>query len=220
MAQKAFELVKLALAKIRQKPWLVVFAATFAVFLVVGLSGSGGKELAYENSLGSTAPESSESAPAAPSPGPTQFFVHLAGEIKKPGVYLLPAGSRLFEAIALAGGFSARADQSSVNLVRPILDGEQVLVLEKTPGTMNGAIGGGSGLNGSIGAGGRSSKINLNQATIAQLDTLPGVGPAIAQRIIDWRTANGPFRSLSDLTKISGIGEKLISGIRDAVVLP
>lgn len=220
MAQKAFELAKLALAKIRQKPWLVVFAATFAVFLAVGLSGTGGKDLAYENSAGSTATASIESAPATPSPVQAQFFIHLAGEIKKPGVYLLPAGSRLFEAIALAGGFSARADQSSVNLVRPIMDGEQILVLGKTVGVTNGVTGGASSLTGPIGAGGRSAKINLNQATVAQLDTLPGIGPAIAQRIVDWRTANGPFRSLSDLTKISGIGEKLVSGIRDAVVLP
>jgi competence protein ComEA len=100
------------------------------------------------------------------------------------------------------------------------MDGEQILVLEKTVAVTNGATGGAGALTGPIGAGGRSAKVNLNQATVAQLDTLPGIGPAIAQRIVDWRTANGPFRSLSDLTKISGIGEKLVSGIRDAVVLP
>ena len=221
MAEKAVELAKLILAKIREKPWLAVFAATFGLFLVVGLNGSTGHTLSAGAAIPDTQVSASTVVSSGATPAPTlgDIFVHIAGEVRHPGVYVVPVGSRLFEAIALAGGFTAKSDQSSVNLVRPIVDGEQVLVLERVSGAANSSSVGVTGVR-SPGASGLTQKVNLNQASLSQLDALPGIGPAIAQRIIDWRTANGPFRSIADLNKVSGIGEKLISGLRDSVIIP
>lgn len=218
MAEKLTDWVKLGSAKLREKPWLFVFAATFVLFLVVGLSGSAGRSMSVGDSSVQSANPLPSAGLASPAPSSSKFFVHLVGEVKNPGVYLLPSGSRLFEAVALAGGFTSNADQSSVNLVRPLIDGEQILVLERA--TAKGLLSPQGSSGGLTSASGSALKINLNQATANQLDSLPGIGPAIAQRILDWRTANGAFRSISDLSKISGIGEKLIAKIRDSVYVP
>ena len=218
MAEKVTDWLKQGATKLREKPWLYVFAATFVLFLIVGLSGSDGRTMSQGDSQVQTSGFTPSVEFASPSPSSSQFFVHLVGEVKAPGVYLLSSGSRLFEAIALAGGFTAKADQSSVNLVRHLVDGEQILVLQKF--ASGGSVTPQSGASGLSSTSGLPAKLNLNQATAAQLDTLPGIGPAIAQRIIDWRTANGVFRSIADLSKVSGIGEKLIANIRDSVYVP
>jgi competence protein ComEA len=128
-------------------------------------------------------------------------FVHLSGAVLEPGVYPIKSGTRLFEVIALAGGFTKNADQDSVNLARVLTDGEQILV----------------------GRGGQApvsdGLIHLNSATVADLDKLPGLGPTLAARIIDWREANKGFKSVDDLRKIGGIGDKLFAGLRKLVAL-
>lgn len=128
-------------------------------------------------------------------------FIHITGAVAKPGVYPLTNGMRLFEAIALAGGFTKAADQESVNLARTLTDGEQI----------------------NVGQGGTARKsdglVHLNQATVADLDKLPGLGPTLAARIIDWREANHGFRSIDDLRKVGGIGDKLFAAIRKLVSL-
>ena len=134
-------------------------------------------------------------------------FVHVTGRVVHPGVYPVKPGARLFEVIALAGGFSAKADKSSVNLARVVEDGEQIFV------SPLGAIG-------APGVQSESSKtLNLNRASATELESLPGVGPKLAGRIIDWRTANGGFAHLADLLEVGGIGDKLYASIKPMVTL-
>jgi competence protein ComEA len=220
MAEKALEFAKLLWLKVRDKPWLIVFAITFLIFLVVGLGNT--KSLSASSAVTAAAAEASEGPVAAPSEmaAPQQIFIQVAGAVVKPGVYVLPVRARVYEAIALAGGFTKSADQASVNLVRELVDGEQILVLELYADPSSA-----TGIGGIVMPNARSNppaqpRINLNRAGLAELDTLPGVGPALAQRIVDWRTANGPFKKIADLTKVSGIGEKLIANLKSLVVIP
>jgi competence protein ComEA len=131
----------------------------------------------------------------------SQGFVHISGAVKSPGVYPIGSGMRLFEVVALAGGFTAKAAQDSVNLARLVSDGEQIMV-----------------------SGGQTEKANdglihINRATAADFDKLPGIGPTLSNRIIDWRKANGMFKSVEDLRKIGGIGDKLFAGLKQLVTI-
>lgn len=137
------------------------------------------------------------------------LYVHVLGEVAHPGLYILDADARLVDALAAAGGTRDSADLRAVNLARPLSDGEQVIVpaLGEQPS-------GGASASGGIGADG---VIDLNAADQAALETLPRIGPALAQRIIDWREENGRFKSVDDLLAVSGIGEKLLAGVRSKV---
>lgn len=138
-----------------------------------------------------------------------ELFVHVSGAVAAPGLYRLADGSRVVDAIAAAGGFADDADESGVNLARPVGDGEQLVVPvvgEEEPG----------GAGGSGGAGG-DGKVDLNRATAAELDTLPRIGPALAARIIEWREANGRFTSVEDLLAVPGIGDKMLEALRPLV---
>ena len=136
------------------------------------------------------------------------IYVHIVGEIKSPGIYQLESGSRLMDAIFAAGGLTNSADQASVNLARELTDGEQIVVFKTGEAPQV------SGTTASQG-----KQISLNRASQAELEELPGVGPALASRMIDWRSANGGFKKKEDLLNISGIGDKLFAGIKDEVVL-
>ena len=125
--------------------------------------------------------------------------VHVVGKVASPGVVELPAGSRVLDAVEAAGGVTSSRASSTVNLARLVVDGEQI----------------------DVGADPRSSggtsRISLNSADAEQLQQLPGVGPVIAERIVAWRTANGPFRSVAELGEVSGIGPAMIARIEDQV---
>ena len=144
------------------------------------------------------------------------IYVHLVGEVKNPGIYQLDAGARLIDAILAAQGFTEAADQGSVNLARPLTDGEQIFITAFGDGSGATQVGGGS-MTGS--GGGGNGLISLNRADQTQLESLPGVGPALAGRIIDYREANGGFKSVSDLLNVSGIGDKVFAGLKDLVTL-
>ena len=134
-----------------------------------------------------------------------KIFVHIAGLVKKPGIYQLDSGSRVFDIVLLAGGFKLKANQASVNLARVLTDGEQIIV---------GKIGAQSA------SGAQSSNlISLNTSSASQLEDLPGVGPALAGRIVDWREANGGYKTKEDLLNVAGIGDKLFASIKDLVTL-
>jgi competence protein ComEA len=151
--------------------------------------------------------------------------VHVVGQVARPGVVTLPAGSRVRDAVAAAGGASRGADLAALNLARPLVDGEQVHV--PRPGEAPAAVGGPGG-SAAGGAGGAASAgpgaagtgpVNLNTATTAVLEELPGVGPVLAQRIVDWRTAHGRFTSVGELAEVSGIGEKMFTQLQDKVTV-
>lgn len=138
------------------------------------------------------------------------ILIHVAGKVKRPDVYPLLAGSRVSDAIKAAGGAQKGVDLSDINLARVLVDGEQVYVgyVAKVSSSSS-----------------KSSKtrftgvINVNRATKAEFDSLAGIGPVIASRIINYRSANGPFLALDDLLKVSGIGSKTLERIRPRLSL-
>lgn len=138
-------------------------------------------------------------------------YVHVHGAVVSPGLYRLDADARVVDAVAAAGGFSDTADPAGVNLARTVTDGEQLFVPE--PGQAPPASAGG-GPSGEASAGGL---VDLNTADAAALETLPRVGPALAERIIAWREENGRFTSVEDLLAVSGIGEKMLEALRERV---
>ena len=139
------------------------------------------------------------------------LYVHVLGEVADPGLYILAADARLVDALAAAGGTSDAADLRAVNLARQLSDGEQIIVPKQ--GEHDEQAPGGTGETG----GSADGKIDLNTADQAALETLPRIGPALAQRILEWREENGRFRSVDDLLAVSGIGEKMLEGVRDKV---
>ena len=134
------------------------------------------------------------------------LYVHVVGEVESPGMYQLPTGARLVDAVFAAGGLTEEADNSSVNLARELTDGEQIIVFSiSQEGEAAGTT--------------ASGLVSLNRAGDKELEELPGIGPALAGRIVAWREANGGFKSVQDLLKVSGIGESLLSGVVDLVTL-
>ena len=154
-----------------------------------------------------------------PTASPASIIVDVRGAVNKPGVYPLPLGSRVQDALTLAGDVTSSADTRLLNLARRINDGEQIyvpLIGEATP-TVVATPGKGVQLNAPTKI--PSGKINLNTATLAELDTLPGIGPAIAQRILDYRAQNGDFKTIDDLKKVRGIGDALFNQIKDLIAV-
>jgi len=131
------------------------------------------------------------------------LFVHVVGEVKQPGLYELDLGARVSDAVETAGGFTPDAEQSSVNLARNLSDGEQVIIASKSQFNQAGG----------------SSLVSLNRATAEDLDSLPGVGPALASRILEHRALIGAFSDIRQLREVSGIGEKMFAKIKDLVTL-
>jgi len=155
-------------------------------------------------------------------PQAAMIMVHVAGHVARPGVVTVAQGARVVDAITLAGGASPGADLQHVNLARLLVDAEQVYVpkageaIPAAPGPTAGAAAAGRG--GSA-AGPTSAVVNLNTADASALEGLPGLGPVLAQRIVDWRTEHGRFTSVDELGEVSGIGEKLLSQIRSKVTV-
>jgi len=136
------------------------------------------------------------------------LVVHVAGAVRRPGVYRLRTGSRVADAVRRAGGARRRADLSAVNLASELQDGRQVLVPLRAPGGGPAVTAGGAA---------PGVPLDLNTATLEQLDELDGIGPATAQQIIDYREANGGFGSVDELDQVPGIGETRLAALRDKV---
>lgn len=148
-------------------------------------------------------------AAPSPSPAPT-VVVAVAGGVRRPGLFTLPAGSRVADAITAAGGVRPGTSIGLLNLARRLVDGEQVIVGAAATSQPNTAAGPASG---------PGTPLNLNTATLEQLDGLPGVGPVLAQRILDYRTQHGAFRSVEQLREVGGIGEAKFADLRGLVVV-
>ena len=151
--------------------------------------------------------------------------VHVVGEVESPGVVTLASGARVDDALEEAGGATDEAELSGVNLARPLVDGEQVVVPgpgeTAAPGPGVAAPGGAAPGAGTPGAPGTTpdALVNLNTADLATLETLPGVGPVLAQRIIDWRTEHGGFTSVEELGEVSGVGDKTYATLAPEVTV-
>ncbi|MCS6710784.1 helix-hairpin-helix domain-containing protein [Brachybacterium sp. EF45031] len=176
--------------------------------------------------------------PGATEPAPGPLIVHVTGAVATPGIVRLSPGARVADAVDAAGGTTTEADLQQVNLARPVVDGEQVHVPrpgEEPPLTASGPAGPssapGAGTGHDVGTspesgtgggevdGSGSSRVNVNTADAAALEELPGIGPALAQRIIDHRTTNGPFTSVDQLDEVSGIGPAILADLRDRVTV-
>lgn len=151
--------------------------------------------------------------------------VHVVGAVRRPGVYRLRLGQRVQDAIRRAGGASGATDLQAINLAAKIADGQQIVVPRRAVGGGGAAAGGGApagvavgGRSGATGAA-PSGPINLNSATAEQLDTLDGVGPATAQKILEYRTQHGGFSSVDDLAQIPGIGPKKLEALKTQVTV-
>jgi competence protein ComEA len=136
-----------------------------------------------------------------------QIFVDVTGAVNAPGVYTLTASSRVIDAIKAAGGSAAGADLSTINLARVLADGEQIYVDAAVTNT--------KGVR--ISATKRSGPISINRATVSDFDSLDGIGPVIARRIIEYRKTHGPFMTIEDLQKVSGIGEAKFAQIKSKI---
>ncbi len=148
----------------------------------------------------------SQPAPTPPAvTTPTSFDVHVAGQVVSPGVVTVAEGSIVADAVAAAGGLLAGANTDAINLAAPVIDGQQIVV-PGTEGTTAGPTGDGP--------------VRLNSANAGELEELDGVGPVLAERIVAYREANGPFTVAEDLLLVPGIGEAKLAAIRDQVVVP
>ena len=168
--------------------------------------------------VSSTRPTPIRSSVAEAAPSLPQIFVHIVGSVKSPGIYRLPSSSRVFDAVFAAGGLLADADQASANFARILSDGEQILILSTQSSGASGSTNG-SFNSGSLGGSPLGAKINLNRADQTLLETLPGVGPTLSTRILDFRKLTGSFHSVKDLMKVSGIGVKLFAKLSNLVTV-
>lgn len=137
----------------------------------------------------------------------------MVGAVRRPGLYRLREGARIADAVQRAGGTTRRADAALINLAAPLVDGMQIVVPARAASSPAGALPGDS----PAAVGMPALKVSLSSATAEQLDTLPGVGPVTAQKIVGWRTTHGPFRSVDALDEVPGIGPAKIEQLRDLV---
>lgn len=142
---------------------------------------------------------------------PSTVVVHVVGQVRHPGIVTLPQGSRIADAVLAAGGVNKKGADDSVNLARILVDGEQVIV-----GFGAQAV---AGVLGIASAPAPGALMNLNTADASAFEELPGVGPVLADRIVQWRTTNGPFRSVDELSEVSGIGDAIMGQIRPMVTV-
>jgi competence protein ComEA len=213
-------------------PVLVAALALLSVAVVAGLircwpQPSGGfavESAARRTPVRASAGGSSEDASSAgrsSSASSSVVVVDVAGAVRHPGVYSLPVGARVESAVDAAGGPTADAQLSAVNQAALLTDAEQILVPQK--GEESGASSVGAASSGAsggapvAGAGATGKKVNLNTADATELDTLPGVGPATAAKIVSDRATNGPFKSVDDLARVPGIGPKKLEQLRASV---
>lgn len=184
-------------------------ALAYALVLLAVLAFAGSYALRSDGPT--QAPVRAAVLAAEPAPA-RKLVVHVVGAVREPGLYKLREGSRVDDAIQQAGGPKPKAALELVNLASPVADGQQVVVPLR--GSVGAAGGGSTGLQAEMGG-----VVHLNSATLEDLDTLPGVGPVTAQKILDYRTANGAFSSVDELDAVPGIGPATLEELRPLVGL-
>jgi len=199
---------------------LAAYAVAAVLLTVAGIRYLDGRSAGVEAGGAPIALDGAErgSRPESKAKAVRRIYVHVAGAVRRPGLFRVPAGSRTAAAIGRAGGLSRKADLASVNLAAPLQDGQQVLVPEAGAAPAPAAASGTSGTTGSSVAGAApAAPISLSSATPEQLDTLDGIGPTLSERIIEYREANGGFQSLEELREVDGIGDKRFESLSQAV---
>jgi competence protein ComEA len=161
---------------------------------------------------------------AEPSPSPSpDLVVYVCGAVRLPGVVRLPAGARVADALKVAGGPTGKAELAAVNLAAPVADGQQIVVPERgEAGAVTAAPASGSasgGLGAAEAAAGPAALVNINTAPLEELDGLDGVGPSTAQKIIDYRTANGGFKTIDEIKEVPGIGDAKFAAMQDSITV-
>ncbi|HEX3622692.1 MAG TPA: helix-hairpin-helix domain-containing protein [Acidimicrobiales bacterium] len=213
----------------RLRPVLAVGGAVVAVavLLAVGMaflrSSSPPPGLTLPKAEPGSAPAADPATPASagstadpvPPTTPVTVTVHVAGEVLHPGVYAVAAGGRVADAIQVAGGTTADADAEQLNLAARVADGERIYVPKR--GEAAPPVLGGAGDPQPAGAGGPAAPVDLNTATAAELEALPGVGPATSKAILAYRSAHGRFRSVTELLEVPGIGPAKLEALRPLV---
>lgn len=190
----------LADRRVRAGAAVVLVLAVLAAMVLASAASAAGRSEVVPATVGTP-------GPAAP---PDQaVLVHVLGAVAAPGLYRLAAGARVVDAVTAAGGLAADADPAALNLARRLADGEQLRVLRV----------GEAPVLAPSGSGVPAGPVDLNTATAEQLDALPRIGPAMAARILEWRTQHGQFTSVEDLADIGGIGEATVEALR-GLVLP
>src|SRR5919204_6445723 len=193
------------------RPQLAAYALAAVVVVVLGMRFMQGQARGgAQATAGSGAASRAPAAVKIDRPASAGAIVHVAGAVRHPGVYRLRDGERVQDAVRRAGGARRGADLNAINLAAKVADGQQVVVPRRgTAGSAPAAASGGAS----------QPPVSLNTATAEQLDTLDGVGPATAQKILDWRRQHGGFRSIDDLGEVPGIGPKKLAALRTKVQL-
>jgi len=203
------------------KPQLAIYAALAVAVLLIGArflrSGDGAVSSpadapAFATTTATSTPDGLGATPAAPT---GRLVVDVKGAVRRPGVYRLAVGARVYDAVRRAGGLTGRADRIGVNLAARVVDGGEVVVPERggglrsasAPASGSGGEGGGAATDGPL-------SLDLNTATAQELEQLDGVGPAIAANIVAYREQHGGFASVDELDDVSGIGEAKLAAIR------
>jgi competence protein ComEA len=208
---------------------ILAYVAVAAVVVAIGVryvvlpraSGTGGGEGVALAALPSAAssPAGPSAAAAAPSSASAAaVVVYVCGAVRSPGIVRLPAGARVADALELAGGASGRAQLDGVNLAAKVADGQQILVPERGAAPAAGSVAPASA-SGASSAGAPAAPVNINTATLEQLDALQGVGPSTAQKIIDYRTSNGPFKRIDEIKDVPGIGDAKFTAMKDSITV-
>ncbi|SEJ90827.1 competence protein ComEA [Propionispira arboris] len=189
-----------------------MYKRSMAVFLVLAILIIGGSLYGYyeKDKVITLDAVAKEDLPAA------EITVYVSGAVNKPGVVTLPEKARVVDAVNLCGGVLASADAGKINMAQALKDGMQVVVPEKLAGNSSGNEGQSKA---ATPAGSSSNLININTADAKELDRLPGVGPAMAQRIIEYRITSGAFQAIEDLKKVHGMGATKFEKLKDKVSL-
>ena len=194
---------------------LVLVAAVAAVVAAIGVWGARprAEQLPALPVISAGPVATLEAAPGpVPTAAPVELVVGVAGRVRRPGLVRVPDGARVADVLEAAGGTLPGTDLATVNLARKVVDGEQVAVgVPAAPDSAGGSPAGGAA------APAPGGKVDLNRATVEQLDGLPGVGPVTAQRILDWRAAHGRFSRVEQLREVDGIGERRFAQLRELV---
>lgn len=189
---------------LRRSGWMYGLIALVLAVMAWRSMGGGGEQ-------GAPAPAARVSrAPDVPK----MTLVHVAGAVRTPGVYRVGGDSRVIQAVRIAGGPTRDADLSRLNLAAPVVDGQQVVIPFRPRPGAGGGGGGASGAGTSGAGGGATGPVSLSSATVADLEALDGVGPALAARIIAWRDSHGGFSSVDALDEVPGIGPARMEALR------